>query len=714
MLYVGSAEKTRSRSKTVPTHRREGSGEVLLHQVAIDGLKAKPPSSDASSSSTAASKKVTSPTSPTARAVEGFIMKGSLALKTELRGSAEVEHMKLGGTRSGSGELRLSGDHQLSEEPELLEILGAELEREEVAALTASRSHEELQNALSAVGKDPAAPTQLKRPPDAASLASIELPRVPLPEGIAPSEASTVPDASMTPSNSINRELAGLVKRRRGRIQNESQENSWNDGNFKCMLGACTLCCCSLVLGLVIFGALAHGGSVCEDALACENLPPGVAAAPSPPPSRAGASSAAAPNFVVARGGRLWRGDAERRFMGANLWYAMNLGCEGAVGCDRARLDRELDRLKARGVSCVRILGASEGPDDEPWRVSPSLQPSAGVFNEQIAGGLDYTLAALERRGMDAIVTLNNMWPWSGGFGQYVRWAGGDAIPYPPPAEGGDWFVFETYASQFYTNANAIALADASVRYVVSRTSTVTGRPLSESPAILAWELANEPRGEGHYDEYHTWVQRTAALIKSLDPNHLVTIGSEGTTPHAHVGTDVVADHSLKDIDFLTFHIWPQNWGWFAPNPAAASEASLAAALRNTTAYIDEHIAIAEQVGKPLVLEEFGLARDAEEYSPGAADSERRQFYTAVFDAVVASASRPAGGICGVMWWAWAGEGRARQPGDHWAPGDDLLGDPPHEPQGWYSVFDADAQAGAAIASAAAQMRPARPEGTFY
>ena len=89
MLYVGSAEKTRSRSKTVPTHRREGSGEVLLHQVAIDGLKAKPPSSDASSSS-GASKKVTSPTSPTARAVEGFIMKGSLALKTELRGSAEV------------------------------------------------------------------------------------------------------------------------------------------------------------------------------------------------------------------------------------------------------------------------------------------------------------------------------------------------------------------------------------------------------------------------------------------------------------------------------------------------------------------------------------------------------------------------------------------------------------------------------------------------
>ena len=174
----------------------------------------------------------------------------------------------------------------------------------------------------------------------------------------------------MTPSNSINRELAGLVKRRRGRIQNESQENSWNDGNFKCMLGACTLCCCSLVLGLVIFGALAHGGSVCEVAARVR-----CAAEASPPRRRP-----AAPRRLLRRRAELRRGarraapgdgDAERRFMGANLWYAMNLGCEGAVGCDRARLDGVLDRLEALGVSCVRILGASEGPDDEPWRVSP-------------------------------------------------------------------------------------------------------------------------------------------------------------------------------------------------------------------------------------------------------------------------------------------------------------------------------------------------------
>ena len=121
------------------------------------------------------------------------------------------------------------------------------------------------------------------------------------------------------------------------------------------MLGACTLCCCSLVLGLVIFGALAHGG---EDALACEALPPGVAAAPSPPPSRAGASSAAAPNFVVARGGVARRAGAASW---CNLWYAMNLGCEGAVGCDRAT------RRGARPVEGARRVVRSH-----PWRLGGS------------------------------------------------------------------------------------------------------------------------------------------------------------------------------------------------------------------------------------------------------------------------------------------------------------------------------------------------------
>ena len=46
------------------------------------------------------------------------------------------------------------------------------------------------------------------------------------------------------------------------------------------------------------------------------------------------------------------------------------------------------------------------------------------------------------------------------------------------------------------------------------------------------------------------------------------------------------------------------------------------------------------------------------------------------------------GVIAGCNFWGWGGSGRPDSL--VWSPGDDLLCDPPHEPQGWYSVFDTD------------------------
>ena len=52
------------------------------------------------------------------------------------------------------------------------------------------------------------------------------------------------------------------------------------------------------------------------------------------------------------------------------------------------------------------------------------------------------------------------------------------------------------------------------------------------------------------------------------------------------------------------------------------------------------------------------------------------------------TAGRP---LIGTAPWAYSGEGRPPRPGEMWRVGDPWLGDPPHEEQGWYGIYDTDA-----------------------
>jgi mannan endo-1,4-beta-mannosidase len=92
-------------------------------------------------------------------------------------------------------------------------------------------------------------------------------------------------------------------------------------------------------------------------------------------------------------------------------------------------------------------------------------------------------------------------------------------------------------------------------------------------------------------------------------------------------------------------------------------------------------------MGKPLVIEEFGYSRRGNMAGTGIPTESRDRFYGYIFGLVAASAES-GGPIAGCNFWGWAGSGRPRDL--VWQPGDDYLSDPPHEPQGWYSVFDND------------------------
>jgi mannan endo-1,4-beta-mannosidase len=95
-----------------------------------------------------------------------------------------------------------------------------------------------------------------------------------------------------------------------------------------------------------------------------------------------------------------------------------------------------------------------------------------------------------------------------------------------------------------------------------------------------------------------------------------------------------------------------------------------------------------EVLGKPVVLEEFGLDRD-DGYTPEIATTSRDRLYAEVLALIEQSIAR-GGAAAGSNFWLWGGEGRPPRLGAI-APYDHLgVGDIPQEPPGLNTVFDTD------------------------
>lgn len=204
---------------------------------------------------------------------------------------------------------------------------------------------------------------------------------------------------------------------------------------------------------------------------------------------------------------------------------------------------------------------------------------------------LDFMLDSASRHGVKLILVLVNNWTAFGGIDQYIVWHG------------------RQHHHEFYTDPEIKQTYKNWVRAVVTRTNTVNGRLYRDDPSIFSWELANEPRtiaaggrdSKSGWDKttITTWADEMSGYIKSLDPNHMVSVGDEGFldgggTHWAYAANDGV-DHKaltgLEHIDFGTFHLYPEDW-------------------KATNAWGDQwivdHLKVARELGKPTILEEYG------------------------------------------------------------------------------------------------------------
>ena len=386
--------------------------------------------------------------------------------------------------------------------------------------------------------------------------------------------------------------------------------------------------------------------------------------------------------FVTVKDGHFERGGTPYYYVGTNLWYGAILGSEGQGG-DRARLVRELDALKGMGIDNLRILVGSDGERGVASKVEPTLQVSPGVYNDTILAGLDYLLMEMGKREMVAVLYLNNSWEWSGGYGFYLHHAGEGDAPHPDTA---GYPAYMQFVAKFATNEKAHQLFYDYVRFILQRTNRYTGLAYRDDPTIMSWQIGNEPRAFATeaLPAFERWLAEASALIRQLDPNHLISVGSEGAwgcENDYECYERICAD---KNIDYCNIHIWPSNWSWVRKDHL---QEDLPEALKLTKEYADRHLAICDRLGKPLVMEEFGYPRDGFKFSLSTPTRSRDEYYRYVFDLVADNAER-GGKFAGCNFWAWGGYARPRHV--RWQVGDPYTGDPAQEEQGLFAVFSTD------------------------
>ncbi len=393
--------------------------------------------------------------------------------------------------------------------------------------------------------------------------------------------------------------------------------------------------------------------------------------------------SCSSQKFITVKENQFIKDGKQYNFIGTNYWYGAMIGAKNG---DRIRLLKELDELKANGITNLRILVGAEGGDQD-FTVTPALQTEKGKYNAKLLDGLDFVLAEMGKRNLNAILYLNNNWEWSGGMAKYLEWNGYGKVPNPNIAPN-TWPQFMSFTSQFHSCEPCKEDFKKHIKFILGRTNSYTKKKYTDDKAIMAWEVANEPRVWTKENEpaFTTWLNDVVDYIDTLDKNHLITTGSEGKAGSNDDLATFERTHANKNIDYLTMHIWPKNWGWYKIND---EKNSTPIAIEKTIAYIDEHIEVAKNLKKPIILEEFGYPRSQESLDRNSSVEFRNQFYKAIFERLEKAIANKESFVA-LNFWGYGGIAKNNPKDGKWKIGTDFTTDPPQEPQGLNSVFSSE------------------------
>ena len=320
-----------------------------------------------------------------------------------------------------------------------------------------------------------------------------------------------------------------------------------------------------------------------------------------------GAAAEGVPSgFAYAQGTRFMLDGSPFYYAGTNCYY-LTFKSQEAV-------DNVFKDAEAMGLKVIRVWGNldvgvktgttdsegkpvftnnNDGPGEKDGIYFQYFDKALGKpvtnFGEDGIKKLDYALYQAEKHGIKLLITFTNYWDAFGGMGQYVKWA------------------------EDYVNG------------LLNHTNPYTNRKLKDEPSVFAWELSNEPRcntdAQCKDNILYNWAKEMSEYVKSIDPNHMVSLGDEGfynkpygyyneytTSNYAFYGAEGVDFEKLMTIDTLDFgtpHLYLDQWGMKHTGTG-----------QDDLLWFKIHGETCAELDKPVILEEFGLTdrtiRDSE------------------------------------------------------------------------------------------------------
>jgi mannan endo-1,4-beta-mannosidase len=338
--------------------------------------------------------------------------------------------------------------------------------------------------------------------------------------------------------------------------------------------------------------------------------------------------------FVQRQGDQLTLNGATYKFVGASHYPLMI-----SYSSNPQWLDAILQTASANGLKVIRFWAFNDGLDGG-WQFgepvnhqAPALQYEPGRYWEPTFRALDYVIKRANDYNIRLIPALMDFGLTMGGAPQYSRWCGGNG-----------------HLLYFYDIQKHPACGDLyknMVKRILNRVNTYTGVAYKDDPTIVAWQLVDEPtlydQADFSGEIMRHWVSTMAAYTKSIDRKHLVYWGEIGTDTtykgYSPVNPYYIGIYGAMDwlfngwkalsftnnsadpnVDIASIHVYPTYTGmhWDQANT-----------------YITDHVRIAKNLGKPLVMDEFGWTG-----SPS-----RNEVYASWLDALIT-----AGGAGALVW----------------------------------------------------------------